>query len=108
MDRPVVFTRRGVVVVRKFMAAMCVRWSDIMSSHRTVVASTARTQCQFLLRPDPAANNAFLYCLIDAPLLLRYTPRGRARCKSVGSVCGFPGAIPDVSPGQVKQPEGRS
>jgi hypothetical protein len=24
------------------------------------------TQRQFLLRPDPATNNAFLYCLIDA------------------------------------------
>ena len=23
-------------------------------------------QRQFLLRPDPATNNAFLYCLIDA------------------------------------------
>src|SRR5512140_3045117 len=26
------------------------------------------TQRQFLLRPDPATNNAFLYCLIDAAL----------------------------------------
>jgi hypothetical protein len=26
------------------------------------------TQRQFLLRPDTATNNAFLYCLIDAAL----------------------------------------
>jgi hypothetical protein len=26
------------------------------------------TQRQFLLRPDPVINNAFLYCLIDAAL----------------------------------------
>ncbi len=26
------------------------------------------TQRQFLLRPDPATNNAFLYCLIDAAI----------------------------------------
>ena len=26
------------------------------------------SQQQFLLRPDPATNNAFLYCLIDAAL----------------------------------------
>jgi REP element-mobilizing transposase RayT len=26
------------------------------------------TQRQFLLRPDPETNNAFIYCLIDAAL----------------------------------------
>jgi hypothetical protein len=30
--------------------------------------------------------------------LLRCTPRGRARCKSVGSARVFPGAIPGAPP----------
>lgn len=37
------------------------------------------SQRQFLLRPDTATNNAFLYCLIDAACAARWMCCCRAR-----------------------------